>query len=55
MRSNTDIIAKQRPIMEFLKVIFWEYLQNLSIIAGFCWAFGFWQGIWIPRLSGEKL
>jgi hypothetical protein len=32
--------------MEFLKVLFWEYMQNLPIIAGFCWALGFWQTGW---------
>lgn len=27
----------------FLKIIFWEYLQNFPILAGFVWAFEFWQ------------
>jgi hypothetical protein len=43
MRSNTAVVGKQGLIMEFLKVIFWEYLQNLPLIAGFCWAFDLWQ------------
>lgn len=27
----------------FLKILFWEYIQNFPIIAGFIWAFEFWQ------------
>jgi hypothetical protein len=29
--------------MNFLKVIFWEFVQNLPILAGFTFAFNFWQ------------
>jgi hypothetical protein len=29
--------------MNFLKIIFWEYLQNLPVLAGFAWAFDLWQ------------
>jgi hypothetical protein len=29
--------------MNFLKIIFWEYIQNLPVLAGFAWAFDLWQ------------
>lgn len=29
--------------MSFLKVIFWEFIQNLPVLAGFAWAFDLWQ------------
>lgn len=35
--------------MKFIKIIFWEYIQNLPIIAGFVAAFGQWQnGKYLP-------
>lgn len=42
---------KQR-LMGFLKVLFWEYLQNLPILAGFFWAVDSWQAgrFWIAIL-----
>lgn len=30
--------------MNFLKIIFWEYLQNLPIMTGFVWGLKLWQG-----------
>ena len=29
--------------MNFLKVIFWEFVQNLPALAGFAWAIDLWQ------------
>jgi hypothetical protein len=35
--------------MNFLKILFWEFLQNLPILTGFTFAFKFWQQdrLWI--------
>jgi hypothetical protein len=29
--------------MKFLKILFWEYIQNLPVLVGFAWAMRFWQ------------
>ena len=30
-------------MVNFLKILFWEYLQNLPVLTGFAWALAFWQ------------